>query len=370
MRDQADIKAYHRRKLVVRLISSIVTIVYLAAWWPLADRLAPVLADAIGLRAVVLIVLAAIIFGLFELLTLPLSIYSGYVLEHRYDLSNETPRAFAINTLKQLAVGGVIGLIVLMGLYLLVWYAGAFWWLWAWSAWVALLVLLARLLPTVILPIFYKATPIDDQPLVDSLVKLAAESGLAISAVQSIDLSKDTKKVNAALVGMGGTRRVLLSDTLLDRFDLRQIAVVFAHELGHHRRRHIWKLLALSAVTSTALIAVVVWFLASHAGPAADRWPKAVAALPKFCLGVALLSFVLQPIMCAVSRRFETHCDLDALTLTRDPQAFRDAMTQLGTINLADPDPHPLMEWYYYDHPALKRRIALADRFEPSPVDR
>lgn len=363
MTDQPAPKPYHRRKLAVRLVLTVLGLAYFLAWCYLAQRGVPALAHHINSRWLVLIIFAVILFGLLELLTLPLSIYIGYLLEHRFDLSNQTPRDYLTTTLKQWAVGGILGLILLLGLYALLWYGGRLWWLWTWCAWVALLVLLTRLLPTVVLPIFYKTSPLKDDALRDRLIRLAAGSDLQLTAVQSFDLSKETKKANAALVGLGRSRRVLLSDTLLDGFDHDQIAVVFAHELAHHRRGHIPKLLLLSALTSTVSLAVVLYPLARYAGPAPADWPAAAAALPQVCLAASLVGLLLQPLLNAFARRFEIQADLDALTLTHDPHAFSTAMHKLAQTNLADPQPHPFVEWYFYDHPALARRIALADRF-------
>jgi STE24 endopeptidase len=165
------------------------------------------------------------------------------------------------------------------------------------------------------------------------------------------------------LTGLGSTRRVYLSDTLLDAFEHEEIEVVFAHELGHHTRGHIWKLLALSAVVSTLHVAVLAYFLHPYHGSGPEDFSGAIAVLPLIAVCLGFLSMIIKPLHNAISRRFERQCDGDAIRRTGNPQAFRNTMARLAETNLADPDPHPFIEWYFYDHPAIRKRIASADNF-------
>ncbi|MFQ6048832.1 MAG: hypothetical protein ACE5K7_05660, partial [Phycisphaerae bacterium] len=179
MRDPATIKAYHRRKLAARIAGLMLALLCLLAWSQLASSLTSWLSATTASRWANLVILAAAVFGSLEILSLPLGFYSGYLLERRFGLTGQTVRAWLIRSLKEYAVGGVIGLIVLAGLYGLLWYGGSLWWLWLWCGWVGLMVVLARLFPTLILPIFYRARPVQDQPLRQRLGELAAASGLS-----------------------------------------------------------------------------------------------------------------------------------------------------------------------------------------------
>jgi STE24 endopeptidase len=227
-----------------------------------------------------------------------------------------------------------------------------------------------QLFPVLLLPIFLRSQPLQDEALSGRLRTMASESSLQLSGVYRLDLSTDTKAANAMLAGLGSTRRVYLADTLLESFTPGEIDVVFAHELGHHTRRHVWKLLVLSALLATVRVGVLMYFFHPLRGPEAPRWPEAVATLPTVIFWLVVLEFVLKPLRHAVSRRFERQCDRDALRRTADADSYRSALTRLAEMNLADPVPHPVVEWYFYDHPAMCKRLALADTLTESQSQR
>jgi STE24 endopeptidase len=194
---------------------------------------------------------------------------------------------------------------------------------------------------------------------------MAKDSGLQLTGLFDLQLSKDTKKANAMLAGMGSSRRVYFSDTLLEAFDDNQIAVVFAHELGHHVRGHIWKGIGLTALVSSLLVTLIHLRLSPYAGDI-ENWRSAVAALPKVILISVVFPLILSPILNAISRRFERQCDSDALRLTDDPAAYRTAFQKLSEMNMADPNPPRWEEILFDDHPAMAKRIAMADTYARS----
>src|SRR5207248_2878261 len=187
-----------------------------------------------------------------ELLTLPISFYSGHVLEHRYKLSNQSLGRWIVRRLKGYLVGGVLGLMLLSGLYAFLWFSGPWWWLWAAGGYLAATIILGQLLPIIILPLFYKVTRLADSELLDRLRRLTEGTTLRFEGIYRLHLSEETRKANAALAGLGRTRRVLLGDTLLDRFTPEEIEVVFAHEVGHHVHRHLLKMVVGSVVLTGA----------------------------------------------------------------------------------------------------------------------
>ncbi len=358
-----DAKRYHRAKLVLSLIGTVVFLIYAGVWvwWGGAG-----LSRCSENRWVTLFVFAGCFGLLHELLTLPMSYYADYVLEHRYELSNQSFTRWLVQLAKEWLVGGLLAGIALAGLYALLWYGGELWWLWIWSGWLGLTVVLAKLFPVLLLPVFYDSAPLDDERIASSLTAMADDAVLRISGIFSLELSKDTKAANAMLTGLGSTRRVYLSDTLLDAFEHEEIEVVFAHELGHHTRKHIWKLLGLSAVISTLHVALLAYSLHPYHGSGLEHVSGAIALLPLIAVCLGFLSMIIKPLHNAISRRFERQCDGDALRRTRNPQAFRSTMSRLAEMNLADPDPHPFIEWYFHDHPAISKRIALADEIAVS----
>jgi len=364
-----EVKRYQRQKLIASigsLVVSLAALIVLALWvGPRLDQLVRHwLGDNPWLR---LVVLAGSYAAGLELLTLPFDFWSGFVLEHRYQLSNLTLRGWVWRRIKGYLVGGPIGLVLLVGLYTLFWFAGDLWWVWAAAGWLAVSLLLGQLLPVAILPLFYKVTRLDDSPLLERLRHVAEGTGLNVEGVYRLQLSTETRKANAALAGLGRTRRVLLSDTLLDQFTPEEIEVVFAHEVGHHVHRHLPKVVAYSVVLAGMGLWLVNLLLQQSAGAlgyvGTEQIPayKDPAALPLLLLVLSLFGLLLMPAKNAVSRFFERQCDRYALERTGMPGAYRSAFVKLARMNKADPDPNPLEVWFFDDHPPIRERLAMAD---------
>jgi STE24 endopeptidase len=361
-----EVKRYERQKLAATIANALISLAALAVGaLLLGPRIDGWVRQLTGKNDWLRLVAIGFVYAsVLELLTLPVSFWSSYVLEHRYGLSNQTLRRWLWRRIKGYLVGGPIGLVLLLGLYLLLWYGGAWWWVWATIGWLVVTLVMGQLLPTVILPLFYKVTPLDDAPLLERLRRLTQGTGLTVQGVYRLELSADTKKANAALAGLGHTRRVLLGDTLLSEFTPEEIEVVFAHEVGHHVHRHLPKMI----VAGVLLAAVGFWlvdFVLRHAAPwlgyAGFDDP---AALPLILLVLALLGLLLAPAQNAVSRFFERQCDYYALQKTGLARAYRSAFLKLARLNKADPDPHPLVVWLFDDHPPIRERLAMAAGFE------
>jgi STE24 endopeptidase len=304
-------------------------------------------------------IVAAALAVTLEMVSLPTDFWSSFRVEHEYQLSNQTLGAWIWRRVKGWLVGGPLGFLLISGLYAVLWATGEFWWLWATAGWLAVTLVLGRLLPILILPLFYKVTPLEDAPLLDRLRALTEGTSLSVEGVYRLHLSEETKKANAALAGLGRTRRVLLGDTLLEQFTPEEIEVVFAHEVGHHVHRHLPKMIAVSVVLSLAgfwLVDVLLRWAAPSIGYADLHDP---AALPLLLLVLSLFGLLLSPAQNAMSRFFERQCDQYALARTRNSAAYRSAFTKLARLNKSDPDPHPVVVWLFYDHPAIRQRLAL-----------
>jgi STE24 endopeptidase len=249
----------------------------------------------------------------------------------------------------------------LYGLYAILWWTGDLWWLWATAGWLLVTLVLGRLLPVVILPLFYKVTRLEDPALLDRLQRLSAGTGLAVEGVYQLNLSEETRKANAALAGLGKTRRVLLGDTLLAEFTTEEIEVVFAHEVGHHVHRHLPKMVATGVLLALAGFALVDWVLGAGAERLGYQGLADPAALPLLVFVLGVFGLLLAPVQNAMSRFFETQCDRYALVRTANPTAYRSAFVKLARLNKSDADPHPLIAWLFYDHPPIRARLAIAD---------
>ncbi len=312
---------------------------------------------------VAILALYLLIFGpLTYVVALPLHVYRSYFLEHRFGLSRLTPVGWLTRELKHLAVGTVFGFALAQGLYALLRVAPDTWPLWATLAWLFVSVLMARVFPTVLLPIFYKTSRLENPDLEERLLRLCRRVGVLAMGVFRFDMGAETRKANAALAGLGKTRRVLLSDTLLENFPADEIEGVLAHELAHHHYRHILKGLAIATLGS-----LFVFWLTSQA---ARFWVNALeleglpdpAGLPILMLWLSVLAFASQPIQNGISRLFEWEADRFAVRMSESPGTFAAALRRLGDLNLADPAPPAWIEWFFYDHPAIHRRIAAAER--------
>src|SRR5688572_1271318 len=244
----ADVATYHRAKRRIHIVDIVIAVLYWAAWVMAAPAFVGWVDSLVDSRWAALAISALVMIGGMVVLTLPLEYYSGFTLERRYQLTNQTPVTWALFQVKTWLLGMVIGGIVLGGLFALLWHGGEYWSVWLWCGVMLLSVGLAKLFPLVILPLFYPARPLDRPSLAERLSSMAQNTGLKLTGIYDLQLSKDTKKANAMLAGLGSSRRVYFSDTLLEAFDDNQIAVVFAHELGHHIRGHIWKGIGLTAV--------------------------------------------------------------------------------------------------------------------------
>lgn len=290
----------------------------------------------------------------------PLHFYGGFLLEHRFNLSRLTFRAWCRREAKQLAVSGLLGLVLVEGFYAILRQAPGTWPLWATLGWVMFSVVLARLFPTLILPLFYKTTPLQDADLSQRLLALCQRAGLSVIGVFRFDLGAETRKANAALAGLGGTRRVLLTDTLLGAFTPEEVEGVLAHELGHHRFHHVRAFLVLSAVGSWAAFTLTDilsrrWLALWQLDGLTD-----LAGFPCLALWFWGLGLVGLPLQNGISRLLEWQADRFAVRLTTG-RAFAAALRRLAALNLADPSPPRWMVWFFYDHPPITQRIAAAE---------
>lgn len=290
-----------------------------------------------------------------------LSFYSGFVVEHRFGLSNQSLARWLSQYAKRIGLGLAANVIMFCGLYFIMWLTGPWWWLVAAAAAFVVSVVIGYIAPVLILPLFLKYKPLDDEELQSELMQLAEGTGLTIEGTYRLNLSADTKKANAALAGLGKTRRVLLGDTLLENFSVDEIKVVMAHELGHHVFGHIYKLLLMAVPYTLVSFWIVDRLLALWLGAAYDPAQLPVYALPMLILLLFILGLVTGPLHNALMRRFERQCDRYALEKTGLRAAFRSAFTKLARQNKADPDPHWLEVLLFDDHPPIKQRLAMAE---------
>jgi STE24 endopeptidase len=288
------------------------------------------------------------------------------VLPHRFELSTQTIGGWISDQMKEILLGGIFGLIVIEVIYAVLRATPQTWWLWTAAILLLFQVVLANLAPILIMPLFYKFVPLGEEyaDLSTRLIRLAEQAKTKVRGVYKFDMSRRTKAANAALMGLGNTRRIVLGDTLLNEFGADEIETVLAHELGHHVNKDIPVGLAID--TALTLIGLYVASLIMNWGVAALGLtsPADPASLPLFILVMGLYGLMTMPLGNAYSRWRERNADRYALRATNKPQAFISAMTRLANQNLGEVDPEPWEEFLLHSHPALGKRIALAQAYQ------
>ena len=363
---QKQAKEYGRIKRRMMLVDLFLSGLYMIAW--LFFGWSKVLRDWISQYTTnewLALFLFVIIFGgILFIIDLPLSFYQGYVLPHRYNLSNQKFPEWIKDEIKGIFVGGVIGLFVLEIIYVILRAYPTTWWLWAAGILLVFNVILANIAPTLIMPLFNKFVPLGEEhaELADRLLQLAKRSGTYVRGVFKFDMSKRTKQANAGLTGLGNTRRIILGDTLLTEFTTDEIETVMAHELGHQVNKDIP--LGILFGSFTTLVGLYIASVGLSWGVEYFNFtgPADIAAFPLFVLVLGLFGLLTMPLENGFSRWRERRADEYALTLTHNGVAYASALKRLANQNLADAEPDAWVEWLLYSHPALGKRIAMAER--------
>jgi len=288
--------------------------------------------------------------------------YYGFRLEHRYHLSNQKLRSWLWDETKGLLIGLVFATIVVEMIYLLLRQFPQNWWLIAWVLFLGLIVFLAQLAPVVLFPIFYKFEPLENEELKRRLIVLGERAGTRVRGVYRWHLSEKSNKANAALTGLGATRRIILADTLLDNYSEDEIEAVLAHELGHHVHRHILK----SILVQTGITLMGFWLANAALHYAVERRHlfesvSDFANLPLLALVSTVLSFLLMPALNAYSRFNERQADRYCFESVNSVEPFISSMNKLADQNLAEKTPSRWVEWFFHSHPAISKRVAAAE---------
>jgi len=353
----------HRRLSLFQLVLTPALLgILIASGWTFGMRQNAVALVGAGDWGVVAIYF--VLFSLFFLIfDLPLSFYSGFMLEHRFGLSNQNFRQWLLDLGKKTLLSFGLSLVLLECLYWIIRADPSHWWLWAWAAYAFVSYVLGKVFPVLIVPLFYKYGSLEDKDLETKVLALAARFDMPVGNVYSLNLSKTTKKANAAFMGLGRTKRVVLSDTLIQNFTHPEVEVVVAHELGHYKHQDVWRLLGFGLVASLVAFAAGFWGIRAMAGKVGLASASDVAGLPLLFLIFYIVNLILTPLMNGYSRRRERAADLFALRALETRDVFITCMKKLGEQNLADPEPPAWYEWFFYDHPSIGKRVAMAERW-------
>ena len=357
-------KEYNKIKLVLSLsetvLSFLFTVVLLVSGFTL--RIEALAYSFTQSSYIALFIFGGIIGVCNGVLTFPLSFYSSFMLEHKYNLSNQTFLQWLWERVKGMFVA--LPIMVPLGLifyYFLVTFHNT-WWLPVALTLFFFSIVLSRLAPVFIMPLFYKFVAIEEGNLKEKILALTKETSMRVEGIYTFNLSKTTKKANAACTGIGKSKRIILGDTLVEKFSEDEIEVVFAHELGHYTHGHIWKGILVGTVsiflglflTAQLYSLSLAWFGFTSLAQ--------LAALPLLTLWLGLYSVITLPLSNILSRKHEYEADRYAVERTQKKNVFASAMNKLAAMNLADTTPHPLIEFLLYSHPSIEKRIAATEK--------
>jgi Zn-dependent protease with chaperone function len=306
----------------------------------------------------------------YEIITAPIAYYRGFVLPHRYGLSTMSLKSWLADLFKGLALSLVLEILVIEFVYLLLAIQPQTWWLWVALAMLFFSVVMANLAPVLIFPIFYKFTPLPEGDLTLRLLALAERAHTRVRGVFTMKMSDKTTAANAALMGLGNTRRIVIGDTMLDRYTPDEIEVVLAHELGHHVHHDIWKLIISQSILTLGglyLVNVVLHLTVDTQHIYTSLADPATIALLLALMGV--FGLIVMPIGNGLSRAIEYQADEYALQSTGMVEPFKSAMTRLANQNLSEAEPSPIIEFLFHDHPSINKRLQHADNFMTGTVN-
>ncbi len=302
----------------------------------------------------------AVIVILYYLMLFPFNIYGSFILEHKFCLTKQKLGDWLKDQLKVWILSYIISLIVFGAFYYILSHNPGSWWLIISLFWISFSLILAKLVPIFIIPLFFKYKPLSDNALRERIINLSNKMKVKILDVFEIDFSKKTLKANAAFVGWGSTRRVILADTLKDKYTHDEIEVILAHEFAHYQMKHLLKLILINALSTVAIFYLIFKtniFVLNIFGLSSLQ---DLAAFPVVVMYLMVFGIITRPLENSISRGFEKNADKSAITITGFKEAFISMMNKLSGQNLSDRSPHPVIKFFFFDHPSVDERINMA----------
>ena len=358
------VKAYSRLKHYSALTGIIISLAYfllllVSEYSITLERLASGISPN---RYIAMLIYISILGAGLALVSLPLDFLSSFKIEHAFGLSRQRLGAWIKDYIKKLLVSAMISSIMIVVLYYFLINAPRLWWLYTAFIYFIVSVILAKLLPILIIPLFYKLEKLQDIDLRERLMRLAHKARANVLDIYKIGLGAKTVKANAAVCGMGSTKRILLSDTLIEKYSPEEIEATLAHELAHYKHRHIWKLNLYSLFSTIVGFAIINLILQRllWAGYMDSLYQLRVLCL--LALLYTIYNIIVTPVTNLVSRRYETEADMTAVALTNKPASLQSLLSKLTLQNLSDPSPGALVKAFFYDHPPTHERIVTISK--------
>jgi STE24 endopeptidase len=355
-------KKYSAFKYTFAIINVIyrLTFLFIFAGSGLSRKLAQKLSNVTANHYTTVALYILIVLGIYYIVNFPLNLYSSYILEHKFSLSRQKIRDWFRDQLKTGIIHyGIIVLLTATFYYIVKQYSHSWWWIVS-LIWIFFSFILTKLSPVVIMPLFFKYTKLSDENLRERIFNLADKMKVKTVDVFQINFSKKTLKANAALVGLGNTKRVILADTLKDKYSADEIEVILAHEFAHYKLNHLVKLILMNSLAT-----ILVFYLVFKTSDSVLKLfgfssLLDIAAFPVLVLYLVVFGMIMKPLWNYISRRFEKNADKMALSATGLKGAFVSIFDKLSNQNLADRNPHPVIKFLFFRCPAIDERITMA----------
>lgn len=351
-------KQYNRIKITLQIVNIVLNflILLILAFSPLAQYIEQKIYSFTSSDYLAFLIFLIII-GIFgSIFTMPLDFYSSFIIEHRFKLSNQKFSDWIVEKIKSSFVSALILFpIAIIFYYLIKNYQ--LWWLILAIIVFIFSILLARIAPTFIFPIFYKFIPLENETLKNKLTNLCDKFGIRFEGIYTFNMSKTTKKANAGFTGIFKSKRIILSDTLIENFTDDEILTVFAHELGHYKKKHIVKNIIIGLITTFVTFYFANYLYQILLIKMNFISPHQISALPLLFFILSVFSILWMPITNFISRKFEYEADEFAVKSTEDKNSFISSLQKLSKINLADESPNPIIEFLFHSHPSIRKRI-------------
>jgi len=298
-------------------------------------------------------------------LAFPLTIYQGFFREHQYGMATQDFGAWFGEQLVGVLVASIVTIIAVPIVYKLIRRFGERWWLASAVFAIVFQVIALLVTPVWIDPLFNTYKPVEDPTIKQQVLALAHANGVPADNVYEFDASRQTTRVSANVSGIFGSAQVRLNDNLLRRTSVGEIRAVMGHELGHYVLNHQYKMLAFVAILFTIGFAFMAWIVRIGLRRWGERWALQgvgdVAALPLLAFGLSVFFFLATPVFNTLIRVQEIEADRFGLNLAREPLA--DAEVDLKLTEYRKPDPGPIEEFIFFDHPSTRFRVHDAMRW-------
>jgi STE24 endopeptidase len=366
-------KRYEKIKLVMEVFSGTiipVTVCFSLMFSGFSEALARLLLSTTESYWVSLAVYLLFFIIILQVIETPFQFYSGFVVDHKFRLSTQNLKGWLADEMKGIGIELAFGIGAGMVLYYLI-RATDFWWLVAAALFAVISMIMSIILPYVIMPIFYKMTPLSDPVMKNDLLDMSRKVGARnIEHVLVADESRRSVRANAMFSGIGRSKAIVLFDTLINNFPRREVTTVVAHELGHYVDKDIWKETLISG-----LMIIPSFFLADRllrfgVNSGVIQGISDPSGIPIVFAVLIAVSFLLQPIYNAYSRLLESEADGFALRAANDPDAQASAERRLADMSLSVDTPSRFIELFFYTHPSSSRRVKLAEEWKKSRTEK